>query len=628
MAEVKVTAPDLNKCDHDDTSSSTLMKSTDFEMDRQLPNHESNLVHSESKIKTDYLENLLDIPDENLKENFKEKVGPQLQETQPNHLNNISDLIVAGTSTENVGLNYHNQIDEDSTLNKIQNVDSSVAALSSVPFSNIATDTVNTENITSGDALNSGTVPQTMQSSCNQDYNNASGLFTSTTDTTYQNNQEQMNNSLKLICDYGSDSDIDDIIEMGSAPEASIIGPSENAKSFLNDYRTAQVLFSEDSDDDSDSSDEKSDSDSSTSSSNSSSSTSSSSSSVNAENASALRRVVNNNEQNNTPRPKKKDPIKTRGEILIEDLPPIQDLQINVPAEDCIQLGKISSIVDQLVVVQAFKNTPPLDLDSILFLDHGRQTLGQIFDVFGPVSEPLYCVRFNSTDHIKEKGIEKDMAVYCAPKTQHTSYVFVPDLLRIKGSDASWEDNNEPPPRFLDYSDDEGERRARRSLQLEERKVTDESPEQPKKKKNRSSSFERRMNERNLRMTALHANKPATVAIRNGNNNNNSNSNPFQPFDNSTWWTGPIPPTPRFQHCLSRPPPPPCTPSAPRLIQPPAFTLPPPTAPPFFPSIQPPFLPYNQVFPPPVPPFDPNRPPPSFGFPPPMPQMPQRHPPL
>lgn len=42
---------------------------------------------------------------------------------------------------------------------------------------------------------------------------------------------------------------------------------------------------------------------------------------------------------------------------------------------------------------------------------------------------------------------------------------------RIKGSDASWEDNNEPPPRFLDYSDDEGERRARRSLQFEEGKV-------------------------------------------------------------------------------------------------------------------------------------------------------------
>ena len=44
-------------------------------------------------------------------------------------------------------------------------------------------------------------------------------------------------------------------------------------------------------------------------------------------------------------------------------------------------------------------------------------------------------------------------------------------LHRMKGSDASWEDNNEPPPKCLDYSDDEEERIARRSLQAGERKV-------------------------------------------------------------------------------------------------------------------------------------------------------------
>jgi hypothetical protein len=42
---------------------------------------------------------------------------------------------------------------------------------------------------------------------------------------------------------------------------------------------------------------------------------------------------------------------------------------------------------------------------------------------------------------------------------------------RMKGSDASWEDNNEPPPKCLDYSDDEEERKARSSFQLGERKV-------------------------------------------------------------------------------------------------------------------------------------------------------------
>jgi hypothetical protein len=59
-------------------------------------------------------------------------------------------------------------------------------------------------------------------------------------------------------------------------------------------------------------------------------------------------RNVTNNAQNKILKPKKKDPMKTRGEILIEDLPPIQDLQISVPAEECMELGKISNIVDQL----------------------------------------------------------------------------------------------------------------------------------------------------------------------------------------------------------------------------------------------------------------------------------------
>lgn len=35
---------------------------------------------------------------------------------------------------------------------------------------------------------------------------------------------------------------------------------------------------------------------------------------------------------------------------------------------------------------------------------------------------------------------------------------------RQKGSDASWHHNNEPPVTCLDFSDDEGEARAKRSM--------------------------------------------------------------------------------------------------------------------------------------------------------------------
>lgn len=81
------------------------------------------------------------------------------------------------------------------------------------------------------------------------------------------------------------------------------------------------------------------------------------------------------------------------------------------------------------VVIEALKNTPVLDLDSVLFFE-GGQPLGHIYDVFGPVTEPYYCVRFNSNEHIKEKNIVKDQIVYCAPKTEYTSYVFVNALMK------------------------------------------------------------------------------------------------------------------------------------------------------------------------------------------------------
>jgi len=305
MAESKVTVPDLNKCSSDDRSSTTLNQSSNFEMDQQLPNPEDVIpVSNQHRIETDCSQNLVDIPDENVKRDLKEKVCAELQVAEPPPLENESNLTVAGTSTENVKVNYHNQLDEDSTLKKIQNGESSFASSSFASFSSIVTNKVNTENTGSGFALNSENVQQLMQTSCSQDSSttanlskDVSHLFTNTADVSQQNNQEQMNNSLQLICDYGSDSDVDDVIEIHSKSEAIIIGPSENEKVFLNDYRTAEVLFSEDSDDDSDSTDEKSDSDSSTSSSNSSSSSSSSSSSnsscsIETENASAVRRCV------------------------------------------------------------------------------------------------------------------------------------------------------------------------------------------------------------------------------------------------------------------------------------------------------------------------------------------------
>lgn len=45
---------------------------------------------------------------------------------------------------------------------------------------------------------------------------------------------------------------------------------------------------------------------------------------------------------------KKRVPLKVKGELSIDELPPIQDLQITVDQRECMEIGTITSIVDQL----------------------------------------------------------------------------------------------------------------------------------------------------------------------------------------------------------------------------------------------------------------------------------------
>ena len=79
--------------------------------------------------------------------------------------------------------------------------------------------------------------------------------------------------------------------------------------------------------------------------------------------------------------------------------------------------------------MECYKDQPPLDIDSVLFLDCGARPLGRVFDVMGPVTEPLYCVRFNSKLQIEERNICPGMLVYCAPHTEHSNFVFVQKLV-------------------------------------------------------------------------------------------------------------------------------------------------------------------------------------------------------
>ncbi|KAL9925982.1 uncharacterized protein ACN2A1_015099 isoform 2-T2 [Glossina fuscipes fuscipes] len=205
-----------------------------------------------------------------------------------------------------------------------------------------------------------------------------------------------------------------------------------------------------------------------------------------------------------TKKKKKPRPPRVKGELLLDDLPPIKDLHITVPEGECVELGKIHSIVDQLVLVSALPNALLLNLDTVLFLEKGQQVLGEVFDVLGQVAEPLYCVRFNSHEQIIEKNIKVGDTVYAAPKTEYTQFIILSSLMKMRGSDASWEHDVEPPPHYIDYSDDEEERLARSRLRSKDKtrenddhnegECTKDSDEQVKALSNKKR---RRQNEQN-----------------------------------------------------------------------------------------------------------------------------------
>ncbi|KAL3190522.1 hypothetical protein MRX96_020036 [Rhipicephalus microplus] len=144
--------------------------------------------------------------------------------------------------------------------------------------------------------------------------------------------------------------------------------------------------------------------------------------------------------------------IKTPGELDIDDLPPIEDLHITLPRTELRQAGRVKHAVDQLLVVESERGQPVLDLDSVLFRADGT-ALGRVFDVLGPVVAPYYTVRFNTAQELTERALEPGEPVLYAPlHAEVTQYVLESEVRKQRGSDASWENNNEPPPEHLDFS--------------------------------------------------------------------------------------------------------------------------------------------------------------------------------
>ena len=113
--------------------------------------------------------------------------------------------------------------------------------------------------------------------------------------------------------------------------------------------------------------------------------------------------------------------------------------------------------VANTITIQSDVNKPVLDEEGVLCLKDKR-ILGCIDETFGPVTSPLYLIRFETSQDIPI-DIQPCERVYVA--TQHASIVN-PDNLRDKGTDRGEDDD--------DSSDDEVEKKKKAAHQTKRKR--------------------------------------------------------------------------------------------------------------------------------------------------------------
>lgn len=122
------------------------------------------------------------------------------------------------------------------------------------------------------------------------------------------------------------------------------------------------------------------------------------------------------------------------------------------------------------VIVEGLEKHEPLDEGSILWLTESRKPLGLIDEVFGPVKNPYYVVRYNSENEVPS-GICGGALISLVP--EFANYVLNRDVYK-KGYDASnW--NDEEVSDESEFSDDEKEAEHRRMQRVMKRGINDQN---------------------------------------------------------------------------------------------------------------------------------------------------------
>ncbi|XP_068303385.1 H/ACA ribonucleoprotein complex non-core subunit NAF1-like [Pyrus communis] len=165
-----------------------------------------------------------------------------------------------------------------------------------------------------------------------------------------------------------------------------------------------------------------------------------------------------------------KGPIRSKNEL--EVLPPIPPVEVTLQPHHQMQpVGVVLSVLGTQVIVEGVEKHNPLNEGSILWVTESRSPLGLIDEIFGPVIQPYYVVRYNSESEIPS-GIQTGILVSFVP--EFADHVLNNKDVYRKGYDASGA-NDEEISDEAEFSDDEKEAEYRRMQKMSKRGMKDQN---------------------------------------------------------------------------------------------------------------------------------------------------------
>ncbi|KAI3774187.1 hypothetical protein L1987_48732 [Smallanthus sonchifolius] len=179
-----------------------------------------------------------------------------------------------------------------------------------------------------------------------------------------------------------------------------------------------------------------------------------------------------------------KDPIRSKNEV--KDLPPVPAVTVTIqPHHQTLPVGVILSIMGAQVIVEGVEDHNPLNEGSILWITESRSPLGVVDEIFGPVKNPYYIIRYNSETEIPT-GIQQGCLISFVPEFADHVLNSNNNLYK-KGYDASGE-NDEELSDELEFSDDEKEAEYKKMLKMSKRGSNEQNMKKDKKSRNRGGN--------------------------------------------------------------------------------------------------------------------------------------------